>query len=265
MQNKESLQGESMEKNTKQIKVKSLYKALQILLYFTEGAEELGVTELAEKSGVLKSTVSNIMSTYEVCGMVERNPKTNKFRLGIKILELSNQFYYNNDIRKVIRPYMEKVAEETRETVYLAVFYGEEIIYLDATFPADSIGNRNMAGVKAPAYCTGIGKALLAYEQDHVIEAIIAKGLTSFTEHTITEPDALKEELAHIRGRGYSVDNMEHEFGVRCVAVPVKSYDGTIRAAISVSGPSLRFQDDRIEELAILLKQAAEAVKWQIR
>ena len=265
MQKKENPKADSIKEIPKEAKVKSLYKAIQILLYFTEEVKELGVTELAEKSGLLKSTVSNIMSTYEVCGIVEQNPKTNKYKLGLKVLELSNRFYYNDDIRKIMRPYMEKIAEKVKETVYLAVFYGEEIIYLDAAFPGYSIGTRNMTGVKAPAYCTGIGKALLAYEKEEVVDVIISKGLEPFTQNTITEAEALKKELIGIREQGYAVDNMEHEFGIRCVAVPIKNYEGVVRAAISVSGPSLRFQDERIEELAILLQQTTEAVSWQLR
>ena len=265
MQKKENRKLNPIKEIPKEAKVKSLYKAIQVLLYFTEEVKELGVTELAEKSGLLKSTISNIMSTYEVCGIVKRNPKTNKYRLGLKVLELSNCFYYNDDIRKVMRSCMEKIAEQVKEIVYLAVFYEEEIIYLDAAFPVYSIGSRNMTGVKAPAYCTGIGKVLLAYEKEEVIDRIISKGLEPFTQNTITEAEVLKKELARIREQGYAVDNMEHEFGIRCVAVPIKNYEGIVRAAISVSGPSLRLQDERIEEVSILLQETVEAVSWQLR
>lgn len=242
-----------------QVKVKSLYKAIQLLFYFTGEDKELGVTQLAQKSGVLKSTVYNVLATYEACGIVERNPRTNKYRLGLKILELSNQFYRNSDIRQVMRPYMDKLAAQSGESVYLAARQDLEIIYMDAAFPPDSVGGRNMVGVRAPAYCTGIGKAILAFEPEELWERVIESGLTPYTANTITDGEALRRELKEIRARGYAVDNMEHEFGVKCVAAPVRNYEGGVLAAVSVSGPSLRFPEERMEQLAGILLDAARA------
>lgn len=247
-----------------QAKVKSLYKAIQLLFYFSGEKKELGVTELAEKTGMLKSSVHNILATYEVCGIVERNPKTNKYRLGIRVLELSNQFYHNNDVRHVVRPIMDQVAEILGESVYLAVFHEKEIIYVDGAFPSIAVGRRNMTGIKAPAYCTGIGKALLAYQPEPVIEEIIEDGLKGFTKNTITDGRMLKRELAIIRRQGYAVDNMEHEYGIQCVAVPIFNREGKIVAAYSVSGPSPRFSEERIGQISELLKESAETVKWQL-
>lgn len=244
-----------------QVKVKSLYKAVQLLFYFSGEDKELGVTELAQKSGVLKSTVYNVLATYEACGIVERNPRTNKYRLGLKILELSNQFYRNSDIRQVMRPYMDELAAQSGECVYLAARQDREIIYMDAAFPPGSVGGRNMVGVSAPSYCTGIGKAILAFEPEEVWDRVldVSGGLKAFTENTITDGDALKKELETIRHRGYSIDNMEHEYGVKCVAAPVKNYEGRVLAAISISGPSLRFSEERVENLAGILLDAARA------
>lgn len=227
-------------------KVKSLYKAIKLLDYFTGDVMELGVTELAEKSGVLKSTVHNILATYELCGIVEKNNQTNKYHLGFKILELSNQLYRNNDIRQVVRPYMEQIVEQAGENMYLAKMYENEVIYLDAVFPKDVVSGRNMIGIRAKAYCTGIGKAMLAFEPEEVIDQVIGRGLSRFTDNTITDGEKLKRELEMVRDQGYAVDNMEHEYGVRCVAVPIRDYKGNVIAACSLSGPSLRFTDEKI-------------------
>lgn len=254
-------QGLNQNKLPEQVKVKSLYKAVQLLFYFSGEDKELGVTELAQRSGVLKSTVYNVLATYEACGIVERNPRTNKYRLGLKILELSNQFYRNSGIRQVMRPYMDELAAQSGECVYLAARQDRDIIYMDAAFPPGSVGGRNMVGVSAPSYCTGIGKAILAFEPEEVWERVIGVqgGLKAFTENTITDGEALKRELVTIRSRGYSIDNMEHEYGVKCVAAPVKNYEGRVLAAISISGPSLRFSEERVENLAGILLDAARA------
>ena len=101
MKNKEQLEEKNGIQVPEDIKVKSLYKAVQLLFYFAEEDRELGITELAEKSGLLKSSIYNMLSTYEACGLVKRNPLTNKYNLGIRVLELSSQFYRNNDVRHV--------------------------------------------------------------------------------------------------------------------------------------------------------------------
>lgn len=246
------------------IKVKSLYKAVQLLFYFTEEDRELGITELAEKSGLLKSSVHNMLSTYEECGLVKRNPDTNKYQLGIRVLELSSRFYRNNDVRNVVKPHMTEIADCVGETVYLAVRNSSEVIYLDGAFPSSTTGGRNMTGLKAPLYCTGIGKAMLAYEQENVVNEVIADGMSAFTQNTITDGGVLKEELSAIRERGYAVDNMEHEFGITCVAVPIRNSENRVVAAYSVSGPSPRFGQERITELAGILLQHAEMIKVRL-
>lgn len=254
-----------MDKNFPEgVKVKSLYKAIQVLFYFTKGKEELGVTELAEMSGMLKSSVYNILSTFEVSGIVERNENNNKYHLGVRVLELSNQFYQNNDIRQVMKPFMQQIANQEEECMYLAVMRDTNVIYIDAAFPEAVTGGRNMTGVTAPSYCTGIGKAILAYAEEAVVERVIAQGLQPFTQHTILDGGKLKEELEQIRIREYAVDHMEHEHGVKCVAVPVRNKEGLVIGAYSISGPSPRFNAERIKKLAAILQNTAIHVRGQL-
>ena len=133
-------------------KVKSLHKALGLLDYFTIDKTELGVTELAQKSGMLKSSVSNILSTFEQSGIVERNPATGKYHLGLKIMALNNLIYLNNDLRRVSRPVLERIADICQETVYLAKMYDmTQIIYLDSIFPRGNSGGKNLIGLRVPA------------------------------------------------------------------------------------------------------------------
>lgn len=234
-------------------KVKSLFKALKLLDCFIGTTADLGVTELSEKTGMLKSSVHNILCTYEMCGFIERNNQTNRYRLGTKMLVFSNQLYQHNDIRQLIRPHAEQIAAKTDETVYLGELFGSDVIYIDAIFPASHMGGRNVVGIRASTYCTGIGKALLAYQSEEFIEGVIAQGLKRYTDHTITDPTLLREELALIRSRGYAVDNMEHEFGIKCVAAPVRNCQGKVVAALSISGPSPRFSDAETMRYADLL------------
>ena len=176
--------GEDEATNPK-IKVKSLYKAIRLLDCFMEGTPVLGVTELAEKTGMLKSTVSNILSTFEAAGLVEKDRSNGKYRMGVKNLEYSNQIHLDNDLRRVLHPTMERIANLCGETVYLATFYGTEIIYLDSIFPRSNATGKNLIGLSAPAYCTGIGKALLAYQPPEVVDKVLGLPLTAFTPNTI--------------------------------------------------------------------------------
>ncbi len=118
-----------------------------------------------------------------------------------------------------------------------------------------------MTGLKAPKYCTGIGKAILAYESEEMVEEVIKEGMVSFTDQTITDGEKLKEELKCVREKGYAVDNMEHEYGVKCVAVPIRNGENKVVAACSITGPSPRFTPQRIDELEKLLKQYAQMLR----
>lgn len=245
-------------------KVKSLYKALRLLDFFTSENPERGISELAELSGMLKSSVHNIMSTFEVCGIVAKNPDNSRYRLGLKMLELSNVRGQEELFGKIIVPYMEELAEVTGETVFFATPYGTKVIYLESAFPKQSINVRAIRGVVAPMYCTGIGKAFLAYQNEAYIERVIAEGLEPFTSNTITEAEEFRRELGAIRQRGYAVDNMEHEYGIKCVGIPVRNGNGAVIGALSVTGPSLRFSEQTIKEHAALMMRMTEQMRSRL-
>ena len=248
-----------------EVKVKSLYKAIKLLDFFTIDSPERGISELAELSGMLKSSVHNIVTTFEACGFLEKNPQNSKYRLGIKMLQLNNTLYTTNDLRNTVRPYMEKAGSFCNECVYFAVPSDIEIVYLDAVYPNGIMAGRSVIGIKAPMYCTGIGKTIMAHMEPEQIDKVIKAGLASFTPNTITEREKMLKELALIRERGYAIDNMEHEYGIKCVAVPIRNIRGNEVAAMSVSGPSLRFTEEKIAEYAKFLKNISDELKGIIQ
>lgn len=244
-----------------QAKVKSLYKAIQLLNCFTIQEPELGITELSEKLGIYKSSVHNIVSTYEQCGMLTKNQKSGKYRLGLRILELSHVLLHNHDLRQVANPYMKELAAHTGETCHLACCLDKQVLYVDTVLPDESMLVRSITGLKAPMYCTGIGKALLAYMPDDFIGEVMAMGYEQFTPNTITDDTRLLEELSHIRRRGYSIDQMEHEYGVKCIGAPVFNRSGAPVAAISITGPSLRFAEEAIPALGAEVLATARKIE----
>lgn len=238
-------------------KVKSLYKALKLLDMFDANHPERGINELAEASGMLKSSVYNIMSTFRQCGFIEKSRQTGKYGLGKKILQLSNILINTDQLRQTTKPYMDRLAKECGEVVYLARPEAPNVIYLDSSYPAGSMFARVISGVSAEMFCTGIGKAMLAFMGEAALDSVIAAGFKQYTPYTLTNADALKNDLEHTRRRGYAIDNMEHEYGIRCVAVPMRNYHGDIVAGLSISGPSLRVMDDRVTFFAEQLQTAA--------
>lgn len=242
------------------VKVKSLGKALEILEIFSEQPCEYGVSDLARKTGLPKSSIHNILSTFSFYGFLQYNKKTQMYQLGYKALELGNTFQKKDYFISVLQPFMSEISEQTDECVFLAKQSGSRVVYLDALYPENTFG-RNIIGVKAPMYCTGIGKAMLAFCDDAFIADILASPLETYTAYTLIDRNALMNEILSIRKNGYAVDNMEHEFGIKCVAVPIFSLNGELLGGLSVSGPSLRFPPETIEKYSELLKNVAQEVK----
>lgn len=237
-----------MEEN-RDAKVRSLYKALKLLDYFDAEHPQRGVSEIAELSGMHKSSVHNIFSTFELCDFVKKNEQTGKYSLHTKILELSHAYYYSNDFIKTLKSNMQKLCDEIGETMYIGSLSDINVVYIDSCCPPNAMPE-NIVGYKAPLYCTGLGKAMLAYRSETEIDAVIKAGLKPFTQTTITDGEALKKDLAEVVKRGYAIDDMEHEYGIRCVAFPIKSKSGECRMAVSIKAPSLRMTDENIADYA---------------
>ena len=227
--------------------VKSLARALQVLECFSVEQPELGPSEIARMLGMQKSTVYNILSTFQRCGYLVQNPQTSKYYLGMKVLHLGYIVNSHHGLRDMFLPCLNRIAQETREVCYFGILDGTEVLYIESTYPSNQQHTRNILGERAPLYCTGIGKAMLAFLPEEQAEQVIGGSpLKAYTGCTITDPVVLRHHLAEIRQNGYAVDNMEHEYGIRCVAVPVFNSAGQVTAAVSVSGPSLRFDPETI-------------------
>jgi DNA-binding IclR family transcriptional regulator len=238
-----------------QVKTKTLYKALQVLDCFSATTPELGITEISERLGLYKSNVHNIMDTFVKAGYIKKNPDNGKYRLALRVLELGHVVSSNISFRKTIQPHMQELADATGETIFLAIPSDDaEVVYLDSSSPRNLMTVKSVMGIKAPLYCTGIGKAMLAYLPREITETILARGLDAITEHTITDGEKLLEELEAVRRRGYAIDNMEHQYGIKCVGMPIRTRKGEVVAGLSISGPSLRFDDQAIEAHAQRLR-----------
>ncbi len=241
--------------------VKSLARAMQVLECFSVEQPELGPSEIAKTLHMQKSTVYNILSTFQKCGYLCKNPQTAKYYLGLKVLHLGYIVNSHHGLRDHFLPYLNQIAQQTHEVCYFGILNDLEVLYLESAYPSGQQHTRNILGERAPLYCTGIGKAMLAFMPPEQAEQVINGPLKAYTGCTICDPAVLRNHLEEIRENGYAVDNMEHEFGIRCVAVPVFNSDGKVFAAVSVSGPSPRFDPETIIRDARMISSILQPVQ----
>jgi IclR family acetate operon transcriptional repressor len=244
-----------------QPRVQSLERALD-LLEALAGADELGVSEVAARTGLVPSTAHRLLATLVARGYAAQSPATGRYLLGYKLLELTTGLQDRlGRLRAAARPHLQAIQDETGETTNLVVLEGANVVYVDSVSGTRSVRLITEVGHAVAAHTSGAGKALLAWREPDEVEALLGDGpLYAATPQTLTAVDALLADLERTRARGYSIDNEEHEPGVGCVATPVLDAGGLALAAISVSGPMARILNAQTDALAALLREHADAV-----
>jgi DNA-binding IclR family transcriptional regulator len=197
-----------------------------------------------------------MVSTLAYYSYVQRDTKTTQYQLGLACLELAQAYVASDDIRRVSLPELEALRDETKETIHLAVLDKMEIVYLEKLPGLHAIGIMSShIGGRAPAFCTGVGKILIAHQdQDVVRQFYDVNPPFPYTDATIVDLDRLMDELNNIRQQGFAFDRGEHESEVRCIATPIFDLNGQVEAAISISGPSIRM--DPLEDNHVLIERA---------
>ncbi len=219
-----------------QPKVKSLYKALKLLDYFDTTHKEAGVTELAEYSGLLKSTVHNILQTFEICGFVTQDSRTNKYMLGGAAVSLFARYQQTRNLDYRITQYMQQLRSKYALNVYFGEKEHDHAIYLCAEQSFyDKKDYLGKVGAKVPLHCTSIGKILLGYSTVGEKEEFYKRPLEKYTENTITDPACLKKEMEEIIYRGYATSDCEYRPGMHCIAVPVLQGDRAVEYALAMA------------------------------
>jgi DNA-binding IclR family transcriptional regulator len=228
--------------NLKEYNIQLLERAILLLdLLSSKSPTGLLPHELAQTSGLHKSTVHRLLSALKKNRLVERDEKTGRYHPGLKLFEWGIKAVPNINLREHARPHLERLMFETGETAHLCVLVEHEILYLDKVESPKTIRIASSVGGRNPAFCSGVGKCLLAALPDAELDRLLRQHkLTTYTRHTITTPAALKSELQQVRENGYAVDNEEREEGLRCIAAPVRDHSGEIIAAMSVAGPAFR-------------------------
>ncbi|MDD5016287.1 MAG: IclR family transcriptional regulator [Atribacterota bacterium] len=240
--------------------MKVIKKLFRILNLFTLEKPSWRIAEISKTLDLNHSTVFRVLKNLREEGYVIHDVKTREYRLGLKFLEMGSIVVLSLELFEKARPILKRLAKIYDGTVlHLTILEGFEVIYLDKIESIRSFPMNSRQGRHGPLYCTGVGKALLAYlpvqEIDHILKNI---NLIKYTKNTITNVEELKKELEVIRKRGYAIDNEEISYGLKCIAGPIRDYSGKVIASISIAASPLYFKE---QDESSMIKTMVDACK----
>lgn len=248
-----------------QYQVRALDRALQILGLFNLEQSNLSLSEIAAKTELSPSTVLRLLTILMQHGYIERSRETDRFRIGVGMFERGSIYIQSTSLERESREALETLARESNQTASLAVVDRSEIVHIAVYQAERAIRYYAPVGQRESAHSTGLGKVLLAGMSDDEVDTIVTqRGLPGRTDRTITTITTLRSHLEDIRRGGYAMDNEESMIGLRCVAAPVYDDRHNVVAAVSASGPSAEFDEDRLPELIKSVKRAGMTVSHRI-
>lgn len=243
--------------NSNRYNIRVLDRAFCILSLLSDGKARTA-KEISTHIGLNTSTTFRMLKSLMSYRFVNQDESTNQYSLWLGCLDLAKGFMDGFDLRQIAFPELEKLRDEVKETVHLAIIDQMEVVYIEKLQGLHAIGLMgSRVGGRSPAYCTGVGKVLLAYRDPDVTKKfLLDNGMKRFTDSTITTFKDLSFEMEKIRKKGYALDKGEHEVEVRCVAAPLFNMTGNVIASISVSGPASRI--DPVEENEKIIAETLE-------
>jgi IclR family transcriptional regulator, KDG regulon repressor len=239
---------------------RTVLKALDVLECLAYSGQPLSAPEVAERCKLTRPTTYRLISTLAARGYVASG-QDGRYRLGTKMLSLSKRLIEHAQLPQLARPDLEELCQLAGESVHLGVLEDSEVLYVDKVESVSAAQMYSVVGTRNPLHSTSLGKAILAFLPTSEQELLLGRiSYTQRTPNTITNRDQLRGELISIRQRGYAVDDVENEEGIRCVGVPILGNSGMPIAAISISGPVVRMTIERARELAPQLQETGRSI-----
>lgn len=242
--------------------VESVDRALALIQILSRSGTGMTLDELTQASGLPKSSLHRTLAALKRRGFATQQRDTGRYFLGTEMLRAAFDFHEHLDVRALVHPLLTRLRQEFNETVHVGVLDGGDVVYVDKLESLHPIKMTSAIGGRNPAYCTGVGKVLLAwtFPSDESIAGYVSEygPLQRRTRNTIVTIAKLAREMARIRERGYALDLEESEDGVRCIGIAVFLGRSIPQAAISVSAPRERLSDTRLTEMASLFQQIVE-------
>lgn len=247
--------------------VRAVERAMRILTCFENENPEMGLSEIAKAVDLHKSTTHRIVTTLLHYGFLERASDGQKYRLGVRLVNLGFRVVQRMDIRREAIPVMKKLRDRWDETCDLSIFDDNRVFYIEVLHSNHALTIAAEAGQHLPAHCTASGKLFVANIESQDLASFLEQPLEAYTENTITTADELQRQFKQIREQGYSIDQEEYELGICAISAPIRDQFGTMVAALSIPSPTSRMTPARIAEISPALIDAAHAISrhlgWQ--
>lgn len=241
--------------------LKSLAKLVRVLDCFSQTDRALTLAEICTRTGLPRSTTHRLLASLKEVGFLEQERERERYQLGLKLFSLGNTALSNFELNREARPFIEGLRRITGHPVHLALFDGLRAVVIHRANPApDTTSVSASLFENTPAYCTSVGKAILAWQPQEVVDGVIERGLERFTDTTLATPEALIANLQLIRQRGYSIDEGEHQPGVRCIGAPIRNHHGRVFAAISITNSAWKLAADSVPELSKVVIYHADQI-----
>lgn len=245
-------------------RLSSVTTAIHLMKNFSEQDSELGISELAKRLGVAKSTVHRLATALLDEGLLQQNPENGRYRLGIGLFMLGAQVRGRLDVASEAKPVLSRLRDEFRENARIGVLERENILLLHDFEGSQAVRIRSQTGQLRPAFCTAEGLCILSGLREPALAAFLQHPRISRTQKTVIDEEEIRARLRTIRRKGYYFEDEEYDIGIRSIAAPVFVADGTIAAAIAISGPRSRIRKSQSGKIALRVIAAADEISLML-
>lgn len=245
-------------------RLSSVANSIRLLTSFSGDEDELGITTLATRLRLAKSTVHRLAATLAGAGFLEQNAETGRYRLGVALFELGALVRRRMDVANEARPKLRELLEKTGETVQLGIVDHYSVLYVYEMESPRAIRMAAAVGGRAPLHCTAVGKVLLAFQPAEYVKQLIDRGLSAYTPKTLTRREAVLAMLEEVRLRDHAVDDEESEGGLRAIAAPVRNHNGVVIAALGLAAPVQRMSKKVLQSCVPSVIDTANAVSARL-
>jgi IclR family transcriptional regulator, KDG regulon repressor len=243
--------------------IRAVERALDVLLCFSARTPDLSMTQIAEKTGMNKSTVHRLLATLETKRFVERDPVSGLYHPGNRLLQMAFLTLEKNDIGRIAAPFIKKLIEMHRETITLSILDDADVVYIAVEESPQTVKLAAKPGQRLPAFATASGKVIMAYSPEEVVNHIFAQGFHAYTPHTIRNSETMLHIIRLVRERGFAYSEQEYEEGINAVAAPILDRNKRPLAAIAVAGPAYRLTVERMLQIGASVAETAREISLE--
>ncbi len=235
-------------------------RVFDIIELLAEEEQGLGITEIGRRLDLNKTTAHRIVNGILKRGYIEKTQQGH-YRLGLKFVAVSSNRLNSIELSTEARPYLMQLTNKLGQSSHLAILDGSEAVYIDKIEVTRNLRLYSQIGKRIPVYCSALGKSLLLDKKDEeILHTLKQVAYVKMTNQTLMSAEQVLEEITIGRQRGWTIDDEEHDEGIRCYGAPVYDYTGKIIASISTAGPSTLYSEDREEEITTLVKETARQI-----